>query len=304
MEGNTFYIETTFIKYENPQFLWPVQQFHSNTILMSPVFLLPSCTYTVTMEHTSRSLTLEFDFDEEQYGGYLSVVYSMLDCCQKTQIINGTNKSIIYQNVSSFYSKFDLSLKVTHILPVTKQLPNFKIKHIREIMKHISSLHFNSELSDLTICVEDSVYPVHKCILGAHSPVFENIFTSGMKEQKEGRVYITDLTKGTCTSMMSYIYTNRLEDLDNIASELIIIADMYNILDLVKLCKDALIKQMNEENVFDTLVIADKLHMHDLELLCLQYISQYKTIIHSSKEYEDIKKYPNIVAKILDYFMG
>lgn len=304
MEGDTFYIETTFMKYENPQFLWPVQQFHSNTILTSPVFLLPSCTYTASMEHTGRSITLEFDFDEKRFDGYLNVVYSLLDCCQKTQIINGTNKLIVYQNVSSFYNKFDLSLKVTHIVPVTKQLTNFKLKHIQEIMRHINSLHFNSELSDLTICVEDIAYPVHKCILGAHSPVFENMFTFGMKEQQENRVYVNDLTTETFTSMLSYIYTNRLEDLDNIASELIFTADMYNILDLIKLCKDSLIKQLNEENVLNILVIADKLQIHDLELLCLQYISKHKTIIYSSKEYEDIKKYPNIVAKMLDYFMG
>ncbi|XP_047370551.1 protein maternal effect lethal 26-like [Vespa velutina] len=304
MEKNTHYIETTFMKYEHPKYLWSVEEFFDDTIKISPMFLLPSCSYAVTMMYQNDDLILQFDFKKNHYGGYLFVICNILHLEQARQIIDKTHKIIKYEDLMLDEEEFDVSLEVTHIFPVTKQLPNFKLKQLPTIMRHITSLQSNSELSDLSIYVEDSVFPVHKCILAAHSPIFRNMFTIGMKEQKDKKIYITNIAKETCNSMLSYIYTNKFNDLDNIANNLIFIADMYNIQDLVELCKETLIKSMNVENVFDTLIIADNLHIKDLELHCLQYISKNRKNINSKKKYEDIKKYSNIVIKLVDFMMN
>ncbi|KAL2740240.1 speckle-type POZ protein-like [Vespula squamosa] len=277
MEENTHYIETTFMKYEHPKYLWSVEEFFDDTVKMSPMFLLPSCSYAVTMMYRNDDLVLQFDFKKNHCGGYLFVICNILHLEQARQIIDKTHKIIKYEDLMLDEEEFDVSLEVAHIFPVTKQLPDFKLKQLPTIMKHITSLQTNSELSDLSIYVEDSVFPVHKCILAAQSPIFKTIFTIGMKEQKDKKIYITDVAKE--------------------------ISDMYNIQDLVELCKETLIKNMNVENVFDTLIIADGLHMRDLELHCLHYISKNRKNINSKKEYENIKKYSNIVIKLVDFMM-
>lgn len=304
MEENTHYIETIFMKYEHPKYLWSVEEFFDDTVKMSPMFLLPSCSYVVTMMYRNDDLVLQFDFKKNTYGGYLFVICNILHLEQAVQIIDRTRKIIRYKDLMLDEEDFDVSLEVTHIFPVTKQLPNFKLKQLPTIMRHINSLHLNSELSDLSIYVEDSIFPVHKCILAAHSPIFRNMFTIGMKEQTDKKIYITNIAKEICNSMLSYIYTNKLNDLNNIANNLIFIADKYNIQDLLELCKETLIKNINAANVFDTLIIADDLHMKDLELYCLQYISKNRKSIYSKKEYEDIKKYSNIVIKLVDFLMN
>ena len=88
----------------------------------------------------------------------------------------------------------------------------------------------SATFSDMTLKVEDKVYPVHKAILAARSPVFAAMFNHDLEETKLGVVSITDLDTEVLREMLKFIYTGKVAQLDTMADALLAAADKVSIL--------------------------------------------------------------------------
>jgi hypothetical protein len=64
-------------------------------------------------------------------------------------------------------------------------------------------------------------------ILTAHSKVFKDMFTSGMKEQATSVIEITDFDVKTMKAFIEYLHTDFVENLSEVAFELFKAADKY-----------------------------------------------------------------------------
>ena len=99
-----------------------------------------------------------------------------------------------------------------------------------------------SKLTDFKIVVRDKEIDVHKNVVSAKCPYFESLFSSGMKEVKEGKVILDTLDYDVVKSIVAYLYGNKIDiDVEKLpeicdACELLLLGEM----------KDQLCKFVNE----------------------------------------------------------
>ena len=143
-------------------------------------------------------------------------------------------------------------------LPILWALKNRK--EVVEILAKFNKMNLEGdESSDVDIICGEKTLRVHKVFLKAKSPVFEAGLRSGMKEETEGVIRITDISPDTITAMIHYIYTGELggEDLDIL--DVAEAAEKYILPGWVeKLCSNLRAQEVTEEMVADMVVAGSK----------------------------------------------
>ena len=129
-------------------------------------------------------------------------------------------------------------------------------KEVVEILAKFNKMNLEGdESSDVDIICGEKTLRVHKAFLKAKSPVFEAGLRSGMKEETEGVIRITDISPDTITAMIHYIYTGELggEDLDIL--DVAEAAEKYILPGWVEeLCSKLRAQEVTEEMVADMVV--------------------------------------------------
>lgn len=119
---------------------------------------------------------------------------------------------------------------------------------------------FESELfTDFKIKVKGGgILKAHRSVLATRSKVFASMLSNDMKEANEGIVNVPDFNMTTMKEILRFIYCNKVENLDEIARNLIYGAEKYELEGLKKICIDSIIKTLTVKNVIPSLVIADR----------------------------------------------
>ena len=73
--------------------------------------------------------------------------------------------------------------------------------------------------------------------------------------------------------MLRFIYTDQTPHLQDMARELLALSDKYCLQKLKVRCSRELQSALKEENVVETLVLADRYNASELKASCLQFIS-------------------------------
>jgi speckle-type POZ protein len=117
----------------------------------------------------------------------------------------------------------------------------------------------NEILCDFELKMNDGVtLKTHKTVLVARSPVFHKMLTTDMKEAATSSVDVPDFGSKTMRKMLRFVYCGEVENLQEVANDLIFAAEKYKIQQLKELCIDHIISQLTRENVVDALIIADR----------------------------------------------
>jgi kelch-like protein 2/3 len=115
-------------------------------------------------------------------------------------------------------------------------------------------------LCDIKIEANDGVtFNAHKTILIARSPVCLKMLTIKMEEPATNTVKVEDFDSKTMRVLLRFIYCGEVQDLEENAKSLIFAADKYEVNQLKEICIDELVKKVSEENVVETLIIADRI---------------------------------------------
>jgi len=99
------------------------------------------------------------------------------------------------------------------------------------IVEDFGRLLSNSILTDVTLFVEDGQgekreFHAHKAILTVRSPVFAAMFSHDCtQESVQNLVNITDIKPEVLSLLLIFIYTGKIEQLDQYAKELLMAAD-------------------------------------------------------------------------------
>eukprot|EP00088_Acartia_fossae_P055904 TRINITY_DN65010_c0_g1_i1.p1 TRINITY_DN65010_c0_g1~~TRINITY_DN65010_c0_g1_i1.p1 ORF type:complete len:327 (-),score=45.93 TRINITY_DN65010_c0_g1_i1:37-1017(-) len=123
-----------------------------------------------------------------------------------------------------------------------------------DLMKMLNSEH----LSDCVVACGNTEFKAHKLILSARSEVFQAMFNTEMKEKNTSRVEIQDFEPEAVKALLDYLYSEKVNNLDDIASSLLPVAHMYRITPLQSLCAKTLEKKMCIDNAVDNLLLFDK----------------------------------------------
>jgi len=126
-----------------------------------------------------------------------------------------------------------------------------------------------------TIQVEQKEFKVSKMILAAHSAVFKKMFaTVECNEAQTGKILIKDTKADVMEALIEFMHLGTLEVPDEIASDLLILADKYEVQELKCLCADTIGEGLTSDTFFDSIVLAylhksDKLKKHVLEFIAI-----------------------------------
>ena len=112
-----------------------------------------------------------------------------------------------------------------------------------------------------------------------------------MKEAKTGQVEIVDTEPEVMGSVIHFIYTGRLRDLQvdkqGIEEDLLAAADKYDVRDLKAEVERRLIENMDISNVLDRYILADNYNAIKLEISARDMIIQRKKQIVRVPEWEE-----------------
>lgn len=128
-------------------------------------------------------------------------------------------------------------------------------------------------LSDFKLIMNDNkTLKAHKAILSARSPVFFSMLTNEMQEANNNQVEIPDFDYETMKELLRFVYCGELQNLDEVATDLIFAAEKYEITQLKDTCASHIISRLSIDNVIEALIIADLLSdMTQLTRKCVEF---------------------------------
>lgn len=184
------------------------------------------------------------------------------------------------------------SLSTEHIYDLRS--PKFQLKQFDDFKKLFES-DLGSKFSDLVIVCKDWEFKVHKAILAARSDYFLGIFSNNCKESNENKIFIEDIKKKVFCELLRFIYCGNVQNFKEIAEELLIAADRYQIDGLKKACEKYFCDELNENNLARCVLLADTYNVDKLkkktdELIACKVLKMLRDV-HSVKHLEPQQKY-------------
>ncbi|PIO63852.1 BTB/POZ domain protein [Teladorsagia circumcincta] len=142
----------------------------------------------------------------------------------------------------------------------------------QQLVEDYQRLFRDDLLTDFTIRVGGREIRAHRAILAARSPVFQAMLMHELtNETKSGVLEISDLDYDVVYELVYYIYCGRCQkDIGDIATDLLIAADKYRLVELKNHCEKFLVENLANENVCQLLIIGDLYNAERLQERAVQ----------------------------------
>ncbi|XP_057334007.1 speckle-type POZ protein-like [Microplitis mediator] len=160
----------------------------------------------------------------------------------------------------------------------------------RRIVDDLEEL-FDSKLkSDVVLIVGDKKIKTHKSILIARSPVLAAMFMHNTVENKNNEINIIDIKAEIIEKMLKFIYTDKVENIDDDAEYLLEVADKYQVQMLKELCEKSLSKSVTTENAVKIMILADRHNAKQLLKFVIDFIVTNAEDVIETNDYKFIEK--------------
>uniref|UniRef100_A0A0N5BAF8 BTB domain-containing protein n=1 Tax=Strongyloides papillosus TaxID=174720 RepID=A0A0N5BAF8_STREA len=143
-----------------------------------------------------------------------------------------------------------------------------------------SNLFFNigkratdsSLFSNCIIKTQGTEIKVHKYILAIRSSVFHDNLNTISEGTPTTIIEIEDFSVDVVNEMLKYIYTDKVSSIENMASEVLAIADKYKLYGLKAIAEEALCCSLDIGNVWEFLALSEKYLTDTLKERCQELI--------------------------------
>lgn len=127
-------------------------------------------------------------------------------------------------------------------------------------------------LTDITVVTSDhKTIKAHKAML-ARSPVFRAMFINEMKEKLNGEVDVKNFNHAVIQELINFIYTDKVQDLESIAGDLLLAADFYDLPELKEICIKSLEGNVTFANFSHSIIIAEHLQIISIREAVLKFV--------------------------------
>uniref|UniRef100_A0AAY4EGQ1 BTB domain-containing protein n=1 Tax=Denticeps clupeoides TaxID=299321 RepID=A0AAY4EGQ1_9TELE len=163
----------------------------------------------------------------------------------------------------------------------------------------LGDLWDQSLLPDCSLVVAGQEFQAHKAILAARCPVFRAMFTHNMMERQTNRVEIHEMEPEVLKELLTFIYSGKAPNLQDMAAELLVAADMYLLERLKRMCEEALCRSLTVENAAEILIFADLYLTPNLKEKSITFINQYSSDVMRTPGWKTIQKgHPYLMAEL------
>ena len=132
------------------------------------------------------------------------------------------------------------------------------------------------QFSDVVLLCQGEETRAHRVILSTRSPVFRAMLQSEMSECVTGKIQIADANKDVFEEMMRYMYCAKVDEKFTQFKELLILADKYQVDELIKYCGTKMVESLNKDNVLQIGIFAELHNAEDLMKECVKFIIDNK----------------------------
>ena len=153
----------------------------------------------------------------------------------------------------------------------------------------IAQMRNGSLFCDARIKVANEVFNVHKVVLASASRVFQAMLESDVLE-KSGILEISDFDSSVIADLLAYIYTGEAPNMEELAEELLLAADKYELISLAHSCMQKLESCLTAENAVEYFVLAEKLAQDNpLKDVCMKFIQDNWNLVSNCKSWKELE---------------
>lgn len=254
-------------------------------------FLMATITAGILKNNNAIVMDETIEYRKHHIAGYF------LKLADQGFIMNPAN-GILNDDVLTFFCKIEMG--TDYPLPVfdfhisgiedkssdkNNDLQSHKVRLRLEDFDDFENLLSDPDFSDVKISIENKTVMAHKCILAKRSPVFSAMFRSDMRELRNNDVEVKDIKYDIFMELLRFIYSGKVNQLQVIAMDLLVAADMYQLENLKILCEIELMKQLGVDNAVQILKLADKHRVERLKKQAIGYIVENKKDIFDQAEF-------------------
>lgn len=196
-------------------------------------------------------------------------------------------------------------------------------REIDELKSKVSFLRFWAPLNQLnnrfaTPCFTDVVLmasgdgsgeavpvPAHKAVLASRSPVFRAMLENEMVESLSGTIKISDVSYDALRAFVNYMYTAEACLDEQMACDLLVLAEKYQVKHLKTYCEKYMISKLNWENSLVNFAFS---HQHNAKSLLdasQSLIMDNMDKLSKSEEYKElVEKDPRLVVQIYEAYLS
>ena len=162
-------------------------------------------------------------------------------------------------------------------------------------------IYFKKELSDIKLICESEIFECHKLVLSCQSEVFQAMFECKSTVESEcGEVEIEDFKAKTVEKMVYFVYHDNLMSKENVDSDLLLLAEKYNVRGLIHYCVKFLEENLLLENALDVLVSSHLTNQKRLFDAAAQFTIENRGLLVKTEKWKELlKTNPKLASKIM-----
>lgn len=153
--------------------------------------------------------------------------------------------------------------------------------------------------------LEIPAVPAHGVILASRSPVFRAMLDNEMEESRSGIIKIYDVSYDALRAFVHYMYTAEALLDEQMACELLVLAEKYEVKHLKTYCEKFITSKVNNDNAIVHYAFA---HRHSakqlLEASMSALVESMPTLAERDEYKELVEKDPRIVVEIYETYMS
>ena len=171
----------------------------------------------------------------------------------------------------------------------------------QQLSDDLEFLLCNSKFSDVIFCVCGTEYPAHRNILSARSSVLKKMFEDDKEQKNFVRIEISDITPTIFKLILRFIYTGKMEDLEENAEALLPATHRFALFQLKCSCEDVLCSQLSIENAVSYLILSDLCCAHRLKKVAITFVTSNASQLTSTEQWKAMtKSHPNLLSEAFD----
>ncbi|XP_062188119.1 BTB/POZ domain-containing protein At4g08455-like [Phragmites australis] len=147
--------------------------------------------------------------------------------------------------------------------------------------------------------------PAHRVILASRSPVFRAMLENEMEESRSGIIKIYDVSYDVLRSFVHYMYTGEALLDEQMASDLLVLAEKYEVKHLKAYCEKFITSKVNNDNAIAHYAFAHRHSAKQLLEASLSVLMDNMSTLADREEYKElVEKDPRLVVEIYEAYLN
>jgi len=206
-----------------------------------------------------------------------------------------------YFCVSRLVTKIEMKAKIYFRSPVTNTIGHEPVTDtglLKLSADMRALLNRAAECSDFNIECGGKTFPCHEIILRARSTVLDAMFQNDMTENSGRSMKVVDVGPKTMAGVLEYMYTGGITSEVENMSELIYIADKYDMEGLLEMCFKKLY-EISDDEIGDVLFIAHKHNFAEFKkAIMIRIIMNKSKFVEDQDFMEKLKSVPDLLLEL------